>query len=524
MKLFKLLYFAFLILAFPAQSQVNIGIHPQTTAVGTNTYTASISPAITSYVTGQRYTIKFTNGNNGAATLNLNAIGPKAIVKNGSSPLISGDINAGQILFLVYDGTNFQIIGDGVGWDFINIVSLGADNTGVNDVSAVINTATALGKPVYFPKGTYLISASVTLPDNAVLFGDGRKLSIIKLTTNITAFNCGFKNQISNLEFLGTYGSGGTTAQIAISINGKHGCTIENNGFSFISGWCVYLTLMNNATPPANGGYFGNKVINNYGETCQGGVFSDVRGEYTIISQNSFNDGGYGVRIAGGNCLVANNNLTINTYGVYLEGGANNAHGSVIGNFLNHCSTGGIYATGVTLGMLIEGNMIYASRIQMLNSDGITLVNNDIEFATDITVNTCTNIRFINNRFTTNPTWTITGTTPYIQGPELVTAKTANYTILPNDANKIFNNTGAAGAVNFTLPTAFVGTKLTFYIDVAQSLTVTAPASTTIRIAGSVSVAAGNITANVIGNSVTLKCISATQWVAKSHEGTWTIN
>lgn len=81
------------------------------TAGGTNTYTATLSPAITAYSSTHRYFVKFTNANTGAATLNLNSLGAKSIVKNGSLALEVGDITAGQIVQLAYDGTNLQIIG-----------------------------------------------------------------------------------------------------------------------------------------------------------------------------------------------------------------------------------------------------------------------------------------------------------------------------------------------------------------------------------------------------------------------------
>lgn len=85
------------------------------TASGTDTYTASITPAISSYVNTQRFFIKFTNANTGASTLNLNGLGAIPIKKSVSTALASGDILAGQILCLAYDGTNFQIVGGGGG-------------------------------------------------------------------------------------------------------------------------------------------------------------------------------------------------------------------------------------------------------------------------------------------------------------------------------------------------------------------------------------------------------------------------
>lgn len=77
-------------------------------ASGTNTYTASITPAIALF-TGYITTITFTNANTGASTLNLNSGGAVAIQLNGSA-LTSAQITAGSTRQLVYDGTQFQII------------------------------------------------------------------------------------------------------------------------------------------------------------------------------------------------------------------------------------------------------------------------------------------------------------------------------------------------------------------------------------------------------------------------------
>ena len=86
------------------------GTKVSATASGTNTYTATLSPAITAYVTGQRFFITFTNANSGAATLNLNSLGAIAIKKNGTTALASGDIPAGSVGLVAYDGTNFQLL------------------------------------------------------------------------------------------------------------------------------------------------------------------------------------------------------------------------------------------------------------------------------------------------------------------------------------------------------------------------------------------------------------------------------
>lgn len=84
---------------------------------GTNTYTASVY----AYTLGNEtiysgvLLMKFTNANTGAATLQISSTGlggtAYAIKKNVSEALIAGDISAGEVLLLAFDGTNYQIIG-----------------------------------------------------------------------------------------------------------------------------------------------------------------------------------------------------------------------------------------------------------------------------------------------------------------------------------------------------------------------------------------------------------------------------
>ncbi|HKQ06804.1 MAG TPA: hypothetical protein VJ464_16840 [Blastocatellia bacterium] len=110
------------------------------------------------------------------------------------------------------------------------------------------------------------------------------------------------------------------------------------------------------------------------------------------------------------------------------------------------------------------------------------------------------------------------------RGNREVVAKTANYTVVARDTGRFFTNAGASGEVDFTLPTAAAGLTYIFYVDAAQTLKVIAGASTTIRVAGSVSASAGNITNATTGGSIRLTAISTTQWVAEYSQGTWTVN
>jgi hypothetical protein len=79
-------------------------------AGSTDAYACSLVPAITAYITGQVVWIKAATVNTGAATLNLNTLGAKAIRKNFDVALADGDIKAGAYVGLVYDGSNFQLL------------------------------------------------------------------------------------------------------------------------------------------------------------------------------------------------------------------------------------------------------------------------------------------------------------------------------------------------------------------------------------------------------------------------------
>ena len=81
-------------------------------AGASDTYTATLSPAITAYVTGAHYRFKANTANTGAATINFNSLGAKTIVKATggiTTALADNDIRAGQWVDLVYDGTNMQM-------------------------------------------------------------------------------------------------------------------------------------------------------------------------------------------------------------------------------------------------------------------------------------------------------------------------------------------------------------------------------------------------------------------------------
>lgn len=179
---------------------------PQVTAAGTDTYTATLSPAISAYAAGQKFQILFTNANTGAATLNLNTVGALAITKNGATALAAGDIPAGSIKILAYDGTQLQILGDGVG-TLVNAAVALTDAASI-DLTAIKHTLTTASSRTFtisytgddisievtlsattatqtFPAGSLCVSEGVATGDNtcpmAGVSGDKYMFAIKKI-------------------------------------------------------------------------------------------------------------------------------------------------------------------------------------------------------------------------------------------------------------------------------------------------------------------------------------------------------
>ena len=73
-------------------------------------YAITLVPAPAAYYVGMVVNFKANTANTLDASLNVNGLGAKTIKKNVSSDLATGDILAGQLITVIYDGTNFQMV------------------------------------------------------------------------------------------------------------------------------------------------------------------------------------------------------------------------------------------------------------------------------------------------------------------------------------------------------------------------------------------------------------------------------
>lgn len=116
------------------------------------------------------------------------------------------------------------------------------------------------------------------------------------------------------------------------------------------------------------------------------------------------------------------------------------------------------------------------------------------------------------------------GTTLNGRALKPVAVKTADYTVVANtDNGKTFTNEGAAGAITFALPAATVGQWFRFCVKAAQELRLDPNGTETIALDTGVQQAAGKyITANAVGERISIECVKAGEWDTADPVGTWT--
>ncbi len=75
-----------------------------------NAYVLTSGLSLPAYATGQQLSIIPNFTNTGAATINVDGLGARAITKLGANALAVGDLVSGRPYTLYYDGTQFQVV------------------------------------------------------------------------------------------------------------------------------------------------------------------------------------------------------------------------------------------------------------------------------------------------------------------------------------------------------------------------------------------------------------------------------
>lgn len=141
--------------------QNSSGVYAEDTGTA-NAYSIILIPPISAYVEGQRFIFKALNTNTGASTIDVDGNGPIAIKKSATIDLSAGDILAGEIYDITFDGVNFQLLG-GVG------SGSGSGNGGTKvaiDTTQIVVTGDTLEHTLY----TVPLPVNIFETNNAVKF------------------------------------------------------------------------------------------------------------------------------------------------------------------------------------------------------------------------------------------------------------------------------------------------------------------------------------------------------------------
>lgn len=102
---------------------------------------------------------------------------------------------------------------------------------------------------------------------------------------------------------------------------------------------------------------------------------------------------------------------------------------------------------------------------------------------------------------------------------------TADDTLKRGENNTIHTNKGAAGTIVLTLPAAIAGMRFTFVVKAVQELRVDPNGTEIVAVAatGAESAAGKYISADAVGELITLVCAETGKWSVENAVGTWTV-
>ncbi|MFD3260832.1 hypothetical protein ACE3MQ_19750 [Paenibacillus lentus] len=121
-----------------------------------NAYSVTPSPAPTALVAGLRVTVRINAANTAAATLNVNGLGAKSILKGNGNAVAAGNLKANSVYTFVYSGTAFILQGEG-----------GEYGTAV---ASEVRSGKTIGTESGLVTGTFAVSAS-NYPKDISIFG-----------------------------------------------------------------------------------------------------------------------------------------------------------------------------------------------------------------------------------------------------------------------------------------------------------------------------------------------------------------
>lgn len=157
----------------------SVSVESYLTVSGTNTITATAASTISAYQTGQVFSFIPAGTNTAATTINIDSLGAKNVYSNGAA-CAGGELKIGVPVQVMYDGTQFNIVGT-------SVITASQMNSGAA-ASGTVATANGSGGVTYaatgVPTGTILDFGGTVAP-TGYLGCDGTAVS---RTTYATLF------------------------------------------------------------------------------------------------------------------------------------------------------------------------------------------------------------------------------------------------------------------------------------------------------------------------------------------------
>ena len=263
---------------------------------------------------------------------------------------------------------------------------------------------------VVLPKGNFYLGSNVTMPDGAVLEGQGYDTKlIVKHVSGGQNYGIQMYNYttVKNLCIMSdtTVGDNPTTmptdyvygigwAGTARRYGKVEGCYFEQLDFCGILGY-------NTSTSTASGLIVSNCTF----RQCYYGISISQNSEYWRISSSRFIGNNTGIRNRGGNNNIVNCGLDWNNVGVQFDSdaGSNNGHGMIQNCTINHSqpnNTGyGIIIKDSGGSSVVCNNNIYYSKVLFDGADSNVFNNNNIRYGDLYMSNTSTNNLMLGNIF-----------------------------------------------------------------------------------------------------------------------------
>lgn len=119
------------------------------TVAGTNDLIGMALPTLGGYTAGATFSFIPQNTNTGPVTLDIDSLGPKYVTRDGSVQLAAGDLLAGKVQIIEYDGTMFQLL-NGFSFQSVRVTGTGYSPTITLADAATIAWDTNLGQVATF--------------------------------------------------------------------------------------------------------------------------------------------------------------------------------------------------------------------------------------------------------------------------------------------------------------------------------------------------------------------------------------